>query len=84
MNIPVRISAVGPALNGGSAQSAACVELRGRRPDAAGRAGHRDPGGPGQHRAQLQVGDLRQVVGERGQPQREVDQGLRATGRVPR
>ena len=38
--------------------------------------GDRDAGRPGQHGQQLQVDDLRQVVGERGQPQGQVDQRL--------
>ena len=51
---------------------------RRRRTDPARRRRHRDPGGPGQHRQQLQVDDLGQVVGQRRQPQRQVDQRLRA------
>ena len=47
-----------------------------RRPDPAIGAGDRDAGRPGEHRLQLQLDDLRQVVGQRGQSQRQVDQRL--------
>ena len=42
--------------------------------DPAGGAGHRHADRPGEHRTQLQVGHLRQIVRELREPQGQVDE----------
>jgi len=60
------------------------VRLRHSWADPAGGAGHRYPGRPGQHRTQLEVGHLREIVREGREPQSGSMRGSWATTRVPR
>ena len=60
----------------GSVQPPPDVRLHQAGADPAGGAGHRHTGRPGQHRTQLEVGHLRQVVRESREPQGQVDEGF--------